>query len=192
MAMSLPIMRLRAALGRRVGPETPAEDTATKRVKKAPAAVVCSRCGSRCSATSHRCCACGRRLIAVSPVDSGRACGEPRGKPVEDERPAPVVGGFRELSLLTDVQLQILVSARYEDPRGEVRVCTAPADAVGAAAGTQRFDGPQAVEAVKLLLGSSYLQRTPAGTLSLTAHARHLAELARTSTGLAGRLRHAG
>jgi len=97
--------------------------------------------------------------------------------PQEDDRQAPLIGGFHELSFLTDLQCRILVTAWIH---GDLVRAVRAAES-GVEVGPQRFDGAGAVEAATGLLQTGYLERRPQGHLALTARGRRLAETAAQS-----------
>ncbi|ANM31076.1 hypothetical protein ABI59_18095 [Acidobacteria bacterium Mor1] len=141
------------------------KQAATAAAKPEPASK-CPKCKASVSKGSRRCMRCG----AVMQTAGEKAGSAPVGNG----------GGYRELSALTPLQVQILVG--LSQVREAESVCTVFNDDAKVTVYDLTFEGDKAVQAVGLLQDSGYLTARDNQSFTLSMSGKHLAELAMSST----------
>ncbi len=126
----------------------------------------CPKCKASVSRGSRRCMRCGA-VMQTAAEKNGTA-------------PVGNAGGYRELSALTPLQVQILVG--LSQVREAESVCTVFNDDSKVTVYDLTFEGDKAVQAVSLLQDSGYLTARDNQSFTLSMSGKHLAELAMSST----------
>ncbi len=142
------------------------EAEARARKGGAAAAPRCPKCRAAVSKGSRRCmrCGCVMQTAADQPAEAS----------------AGAAGGYRELSALTPLQVQILVA--LSQVRSGESVCNVfRDDPARVTVHDLTFDGDKALQAVGMLQDSGYLTRRDSQSFTLSMIGKHLAELALTS-----------